>query len=132
MTVILFIVQVNTASLKSVDEGKNWVTIHNGLPAGTIGSRTIEINPLNPDELYAGVGSRGVYKSTDAGNYWYQTNLAYCDVAKFEFISNEPGHLISTMWPWFTKITTDDGENWFYPNFSPPYDNDLRCLDFRS
>jgi photosystem II stability/assembly factor-like uncharacterized protein len=108
---------------KSVDEGQNWVALHNGLPAGTIGGRTIEINPLYPDEIFAGIGSRGVYKSTNAGNYWYQSNLSYSDVIKFEFISNEPGHLITTQYPWFVKMTNNDGENWFYPNFSPPYDN---------
>jgi photosystem II stability/assembly factor-like uncharacterized protein len=108
---------------KSTDEGKNWVGLYNGLPSGSFGSRTIEINLDNPDEIYAGVGGSGVFKSSDAGNTWFQSNLAYCDVSNYDFISNAAEHLMATQYPWFIKTTTDDGENWFIPNFDPPYNN---------
>ena len=108
---------------KSTDEGKNWVGLYNGLPSGSFGSRTIEINPDNPDEIYAAVGGSGVFKTSDAGNTWFQTHLAYCDVSNYDFISNASEHLMATQYPWFIKMTTDDGEKWFVPNFVPPYDN---------
>jgi len=108
---------------KSLDEGINYFAIHNGLPTDSIGCSTIELNPQNPEELYAGINNDGVYKSIDAGNFWYQCNLSYSDVIRFEFISNEPGHLIATQYDWFAQLTTSDGDKWFEPNYNPPHSN---------
>jgi photosystem II stability/assembly factor-like uncharacterized protein len=51
---------------KSADGGMNWTPINNGLPHWV---STLEIDPFDPDTLYAGTIS-GVYKSTNGGASW--------------------------------------------------------------
>ena len=108
---------------KSNDGGVNYFPIHNGLPTGPINSGTIMLNPINPSQIYAGITYEGVYKSSDSGNNWTQSNLAYCDASSFELFFSNPGHLIASQYPWFLKTTTDDGETWIYPNFNPAFDS---------
>ncbi len=69
-----------SASLhKSTDGGSNWQKIGNGLPSG-ISKLGIGIAKTNSNILYAvGVANssynvKGVYKSTDGGEYWYELN----------------------------------------------------------
>ncbi|MFT6319711.1 MAG: photosystem II stability/assembly factor-like uncharacterized protein [Granulosicoccus sp.] len=60
---------------KSIDGGKNWNKIHNGLPTGILGRMAIEVAPSNSNILYATVEcekkeEKGLYKSEDAGATW--------------------------------------------------------------
>lgn len=77
---------------KSTDEGRTWEFIHNGsADASTCtgstaeftntnpatgcsprGVRAFEIDPNDPDTLYAGSYARGVWRSADAGDTWTQ------------------------------------------------------------
>jgi photosystem II stability/assembly factor-like uncharacterized protein len=113
----------DTGIYKSNDGGLNYFSINNGLPTGFINSGTIVLNPFIPSEIYAGITYEGVYKSTDAGDYWFQSNLSCSDVRSFELFPNNIGHLIASQYPWFLKTTTDDGETWVYSNYIPPYDS---------
>jgi photosystem II stability/assembly factor-like uncharacterized protein len=65
--------------LKTSDGGQNWAAIGAGLP--TIPILSLAIDPSNPQNLYAGVGTSesatgggGIYKSTDGGQTWQQTS----------------------------------------------------------
>lgn len=60
---------------RSTDGGKTWNTIHNGLPADTLGRMSLAIAASNPNVLYLSVEvkdkkKKGLYKSTDKGNTW--------------------------------------------------------------
>jgi uncharacterized protein (TIGR03382 family) len=63
--------------LKSVDGGKTWQQINNGLANLYVG--TLFMHPQNPDILLAGTGNNqypdgdGAYLSTDGGASWKQT-----------------------------------------------------------
>jgi photosystem II stability/assembly factor-like uncharacterized protein len=64
---------------KSVDGGKTWNKIHNGLPNATLGRIGIAVAPSNGSVLYASVEAKekehkGLYKSTDAGASWKRIN----------------------------------------------------------
>lgn len=53
---------------KSIDGGKRWQAINNGLPLVSI--HKIAISPTNPNIIYLGTIKGGLYKSTDAGANW--------------------------------------------------------------
>jgi hypothetical protein len=75
---------------RSTDGGQNWTLVHNGstspsdcgtdiaaianntTPCSPRGVRDIEIDPSNPDTLYAASYARGVWRSTDSGTTWTQ------------------------------------------------------------
>ena len=70
---------------KTVDGGDNWVELINGLPSGdNIGRIGLDISISNPDILYAfydqhinedeDYSFRGIFKTTDGGENWVQTN----------------------------------------------------------
>jgi photosystem II stability/assembly factor-like uncharacterized protein len=86
---------------RSMDGGDTWHELTNGLPvsAGRIG---IAISHSNPEILYASYVHettdliKGIYKSTDHGNTWFQINSAG--------IAQQP-----YMW-WFGKIYVDPND----------------------
>jgi len=53
------------------DGGKTWRTFPNALPSV---SNTLTISPTNPQVLYAGIDSSGMYKSVDGGRTWNAMN----------------------------------------------------------
>ena len=60
---------------KTIDGGKTWKAMTNGLPGGPnhpIGKTSIDIAASNPSTIYAWVDDKspGVYKSVDAGESW--------------------------------------------------------------
>lgn len=58
--------------MKSVDGGKTWKKIMNGLPDGNIGRAALAVAPSSPDNIVAIVESKktSLYLSTDAGENW--------------------------------------------------------------
>ncbi len=63
----------------TLDAGDNWSQLSNGLPSTNFGRTPLSISPTNPSIIYAGVSDGasgnavGVYKTTNAGNAWFQT-----------------------------------------------------------
>ena len=74
---------------KSTDGGVAWTFLHNGAataaacdtvaeaiatgsPCSLRGVRRVEVDPVNPDVVYASSYSRGVWRSADAGATWAQ------------------------------------------------------------
>lgn len=58
---------------KSMNGGKEWVVINNGLPSNVTLFELV-INPHNPQEVFV-LSSAGMFKTNDAGFSWDQTNL---------------------------------------------------------
>ena len=56
---------------KSINGGKDWIKLKNGLPKGTIGKIDLAVSPANSSILYAIIeapeGEQGLYKSVDQG-----------------------------------------------------------------
>jgi photosystem II stability/assembly factor-like uncharacterized protein len=74
-----------SALMKSIDGGKTWKKIHNGLPNTMLGRMSIAAAPTNPKILYASIEAagnkektgnenKGLYKSTDGGESWKKIN----------------------------------------------------------
>ncbi len=58
---------------KSVDAGKSWTRLTDGLPAGPLGRMAIDIFRKNPGVVFALVQAQrdgGLYRSDDAGAHW--------------------------------------------------------------
>lgn len=69
----------NSALYKTVDGGKNWVKINNGMPSGQMGRIGVAVAPSNSNVLYAVLETqkpedKGLYKSEDAGANWKKVN----------------------------------------------------------
>ncbi len=62
-----------TGVWKSVDAGDNWVQKNSGLPehiGGNVQTRSLGIDPNNPDRLYVGMFDGGLYKTDNGGESW--------------------------------------------------------------
>ena len=81
------------------------------------------MNPQTPEELYAGIGSLGVYKTTNGGDNWYLTNLAYSDVSAIHVDKESPGTIFTGQYGWAIMKTEDFGENWEHPEFDTAFDD---------
>ena len=59
---------------KTVDGGKTWKKLTNGLPKNDVGRIGLAISPVNPDTIYAVMDAQGdesgFYRSVDAGGNW--------------------------------------------------------------
>ncbi len=75
-----------TAIYKSIDAGKTWNKLSNGIPGGDLGRIGLAISPANPDYIYAIIKASGkkggFFRSTDRGASWnkmsdYQTSGNY-------------------------------------------------------
>lgn len=82
---IMFAGAVGGGLWKSIDAGNSWLPITESLPNIAVGC--FEIDPSNPQIMYLGTGEGyyngdgiagiGLLKSTDGGNSWNTTGLAY-------------------------------------------------------
>ena len=103
---------------KSVDGGKTWTKLTNGLPSEDLGRIGIAVSPVDPDVVYAivegGEKVGGVYRSKDGGGNWermsdYQsTSPQYyqelvCDPRKLDRV-----YSMDT----FIQVTDDGGRTW--------------------
>jgi len=62
---------------KTIDGGKHWSLINNGLPQFTVTG--LAIDPHNPDLIYIGLYDKGLFRSTDQGESWNKVDIEYWD-----------------------------------------------------
>ena len=76
-------------AFKTVDNGKSWASIVNGIAAGDF-VRVIRQDPRNEQILYAGTEG-GLYISLDQGAKWqpFQLNLPVCPITDLTFQDND-------------------------------------------
>ncbi|MCC6816245.1 MAG: glycosyl hydrolase [Saprospiraceae bacterium] len=103
-----------SALYKSIDGGKNWKKISNGLPSGDFGRIAMALAPSEPDQLIAIVESSntGLYISRDAGENWKQQSSTMNVVSRpfyFSTIIIDPKDPKRVYRPAFTLSYSDDG-----------------------
>lgn len=116
--------------VKTTDSGNTWFSIVNeGLPEVGIGSEALLLNPQNDKELYAGINALGVYKTTNGGDSWFRTNLAYSDVYTIYVDSDTAGHIITGQYGWGSMYSFNYGKDWVHPNMGSNF-QDIQLQDF--
>jgi photosystem II stability/assembly factor-like uncharacterized protein len=106
---------------KSTDAGITWKKKMNGIeydpPSWIPPTQAIEINPNNKDEVYIGVDQKGVFKSTDGGESWHNTNLSYMPATSLIPDKDNLNNIICGNMGWGIIKTSDGGKQWQYPAF---------------
>ena len=73
---LVYIGTFNDGIYRSSNGGDSWEAVNNGLGSSDI--RSIAIDPVNPDVLYAGSGNgMGIYKSVNGGDLWVESNVGF-------------------------------------------------------
>jgi photosystem II stability/assembly factor-like uncharacterized protein len=100
-------------AFKTTNGGIHWSVIDSGLPnEANREVYAVTVNPVTPNEMYAGTYGFGVFKSIDAGATWYQTNVTRAWVLDLSFGPQQPTILFAgTPYEGFMR-TTDGGATW--------------------
>jgi photosystem II stability/assembly factor-like uncharacterized protein len=73
---VVYIGTYNDGIYRSTNGGSSWEAINNGLGSSDI--RSIAINPVNPEVVYAGSGNGlGIFKSENGGDLWVDSNVGF-------------------------------------------------------
>jgi photosystem II stability/assembly factor-like uncharacterized protein len=84
---LLFVAEDVRGAYRSLDGGRNWLPVSQGLPKDSNGSHNVQsvaIDPTDSNVVYVGTGwgpfgGNGVYKSTDGGENWSPANRGMID-----------------------------------------------------
>ncbi len=99
---------------KSMDAGATWVDATQGLPVARP-VRSLAIDPMNPNVLYAGTFNSGVYKSLDGGASWSARNegLPFPDIAVIRIDPQRPSTVYTAAFrEGGVYVSRDGGEHW--------------------
>jgi photosystem II stability/assembly factor-like uncharacterized protein len=94
--------------IKSLDKGKTWLTVSNGLEGRMIYG--LQVNPANSQEVFAGT-DRGLYKTLDAGFSWQLTALTEF-IWRFYIDPNAPLNMYAVDGNKTIRISSDGGRTW--------------------
>lgn len=106
-----------SAIYKSIDGGKNWNKLENGLPKGDVGRIGLAISPVNPDHVYAMIEAtpetQGFYRSTDRGASWKKLNKYSTSGNYYVEIYPDPNN-INRLYSMDTycHYSDDEGKTW--------------------
>ncbi|MCF6366209.1 MAG: T9SS type A sorting domain-containing protein [Bacteroidales bacterium] len=103
-----------TGIFKSADGGASWTNVYSSSP----GVEDLTADPTNFNILFAGENSRGVLRSTDAGNTWLLSSNGIGSGKRFEVtVSNVDNNYVYTSTELSSTessvyFSTDNGINW--------------------
>jgi len=95
----------NDGVSRSTDNGLSWTTINNGLTNTVVHSLAVDTGGI----IYAGT-AKGIYRTTDNGNYWTRT-LGFADTTIKRIEINDSGFIFAQV-DIFLFRSTDGGSNW--------------------
>jgi len=102
---------------RSIDSGKHWDTVKNGLPQDILSmneySMRLEFNPINSNIIYIGTNP-GVFKSIDSGMNWQRMNIGLPggDVTALAINPNDPDIIYVGIAYLGIIKSIDGGETW--------------------
>jgi photosystem II stability/assembly factor-like uncharacterized protein len=77
--------------LRSLDGGRSWVAVNDGLPARDV--HALSAHAEQPDTVYAYLAGRGIFRSEDAGAHWRLMDVGPRDGILQLVHSNMPGSM---------------------------------------
>lgn len=118
------------AIYKSVDGGKNWEKLTNGLPSGDIGRIGIVVSNVNPDYVYAIIEATGdnggFFRSTDRGASWEKRSGLVSSSPQYyqELIASPKDKDIVFSLSTYTQYTLDGGKTFNTLSFKEKHVDD--------
>jgi photosystem II stability/assembly factor-like uncharacterized protein len=106
-----------SAIYKSIDGGKNWRKLKNGLPSGDVGRIGLAISPANPDYIYAiieAASGEGFYRSVNRGESWTKMSSYRSNSPQYyqELIPDpHDANMVYSM-DTYSRYTADGGKSW--------------------
>lgn len=98
---------------KTVNGGRNWDAINNGLAAPYIkGPGALLIHPRKPQTLFASTQSGGVYKTTDGGRLWKSVTKSGLFTFGMAIDPSEPSRIIAGCAQKKYILSEDEGMTW--------------------
>lgn len=95
---------------RSADGGASWQGLNEGLPASRVLS--LEIDPSQPETMYAGIDRHGLFRSTDGGAHWAPAgNFSLGDVNDVE-VSPVSSATVYASSPYGVYRSADAGGSW--------------------
>ena len=85
---IVYAATVKSGIFKTLDGGKIWQPVNQGLQVLDI--RSLAIDPNNPQVIYAGAENGGIYKSTNGGAHWEHIGVGMDPMASVRAIAIDP------------------------------------------
>lgn len=109
---ILYVGTVGEGLWRSVDGGRDWQRLKNGL-LSECDVRAIAVNPRQPRHLVVGT-NEGVFVSTDAGDQFSAAggDICHTTVWSLAFSPHEEGHLLAGTRPARVYDSRDQGRSW--------------------
>src|SRR5262245_20357177 len=120
----------NSGIYKTVDGGRNWRKLTNGLPTGDTGRIGLDIYRKNSNIVYATVENRngGVFRSEDKGETWTKVNSANPRPMYFSQIRIDPNDDKRIYVCGTDILLSDDGGKTLTVNGSPGVHSDHHGL----
>lgn len=118
------------AIYKSVDGGKNWEKLTNGIPSGDIGRIGIVISNVNPDYVYAIIEASGdnggFFRSIDRGASWEKRSGLVSSSPQYyqELIASPKDKDIVFSLSTYTQYTLDGGKTFNTLSFKEKHVDD--------
>lgn len=106
--------------VKSTDGGNTWFSIVNDIGLYSIVPTELRVNEYEPETVFLGLSTFGVFVSTNGGNNWNKTrftNTYY--VRKVVEDNNNAGSYLSLQAGWGILWTSNNGKEWIQPAFHP-------------
>ena len=75
----IFYVATNAGMLRTTNGGASFSSINSGL--GNLTDMVMAVDPVHPAQLYLGTGGAGIYRSSNRGDQWVQSNAGIQDPA---------------------------------------------------
>jgi uncharacterized protein (TIGR03437 family) len=105
----LVIASTPAGIFRSTDQGATWTAAAGALPMAL----ALAVDPVNPSNAYALLGSGSLYKSTDGGGNWQSTGASFpsTDSAQIEINTQTPTTLY-ILDNFSVYRSTDGGQSW--------------------
>ena len=114
---MVYAASTDTGLLATLDGGKSWTQLQNGLPV--TGSFSVAIQPGNPDRLIAGFLRGGLFTSTNGGNSWHASSSGMppeASVTSIIFDPVNPSVVYAADIQSGVYQSTNSGESWLVIN----------------